>query len=78
MKSCKTCGHYGLYQMIKAGPYGYSGDIPCLRCVRLHQFEDEHTGGDIVGGASETVDCSGTVGPAIKINIVGPNWGDDK
>ena len=41
---CQTCGHYSLYQMITSGkPYGYSGEIPCLRCSRYSPVEDLHT-----------------------------------
>ena len=41
--SCKTCGNYELMKMITSGPYGYTGDIPCLRCCRFQQLNDEHT-----------------------------------
>ena len=41
--SCKTCGHYELLKMITSWPYGYSGDIPCLRCSRFQRANDEHT-----------------------------------
>lgn len=42
---CTTCGHYELKKMITSGnPYGYSGDIPCLRCERFEDGKtDEHT-----------------------------------
>ena len=41
--NCRTCGHYELYKMITSRrPYGYSGDIPCLRCTR-YRINDEHT-----------------------------------
>ena len=40
---CKTCGHYELYKMINSGkPFGYSGDIPCIRCVHNGK-NDEYT-----------------------------------
>lgn len=43
--SCTNCGHYQLKLMVTSGkPYGYSGDIPCLRCSRFSQLEDLHTG----------------------------------
>ncbi len=42
--NCKTCGHYPLYKMITSNKaYGYSGDIPCLRCRRYQKLNDEHT-----------------------------------
>lgn len=41
--SCRTCGNYELMKMIRSGPYGYSGDIPCLRCCRFQRLNDEHT-----------------------------------
>jgi len=41
---CENCGHYQLYKMLVSGePYGYSGDIPCLRCIRFETRKDEHT-----------------------------------
>lgn len=44
MEKCKECSHYGLYQMIISGkPYGYTGDIPCLRCSRFSMTEDNFT-----------------------------------
>jgi len=30
---CKRCPHNHLYQMITAGSYTYSGEIPCLNCL---------------------------------------------
>lgn len=42
-RDCKSCGHYELYKMITGGPYGYSGDIPCLRCCRFQRMNDEYT-----------------------------------
>ena len=31
--NCSNCVHYGIYKMITSGkPYGYAGDIPCIRC----------------------------------------------
>jgi len=30
---CKRCPHNHLYQMIAAGSYTYSGEIPCLNCL---------------------------------------------
>jgi hypothetical protein len=46
-QNCRTCGHYELYKMITSGrPYGYSGDIPCLRCNRFRVSNDEHTASD--------------------------------
>ncbi|MFA6359054.1 MAG: hypothetical protein WCY09_10450 [Candidatus Omnitrophota bacterium] len=36
MKSvCKTCKHYGFYEMITHGPYGYTGKIPCATCINF-------------------------------------------
>lgn len=29
---CKDCLHYGFYQMITQGAYGYVGVIPCQNC----------------------------------------------
>ena len=38
---CKNCRHYGFYEMITSGrPYGYAGEIPCLRCSRFRWTED--------------------------------------
>jgi hypothetical protein len=45
-RTCKTCGNYDLFKMITSGPYGYSGDIPCLRCRRFLTANDEHTAVD--------------------------------
>ncbi len=42
--TCETCGHYSLYEMITQGPYSYSGDIPCFRCMRFETKRDMHTG----------------------------------
>lgn len=43
-ESCKTCIHYGLYQMITSGkPYGYSGTIPCQNCSRFSWEQDNYT-----------------------------------
>lgn len=42
--SCKTCSSYHLKKMITCGqPYGYYGEIPCLRCIRYDSKEDLHT-----------------------------------
>lgn len=38
---CKTCRHYGFYQMITNGPYGYAGTIPCTGCVHF-SFDTDH------------------------------------
>jgi superfamily II helicase len=52
-QNCRTCGHYELYKMITSGrPYGYSGDIPCLRCNRFRVSNDEHTASDMSQNAS--------------------------
>jgi len=41
MKSkCKECCHYDFYKMITSGPYSYSGEIPCNRCVHFSFVED--------------------------------------
>ena len=37
---CENCKHYGFYQMITQGSYGYSGYIPCLTCKWLDPKED--------------------------------------
>jgi len=36
---CPDCVHSGLREMIKQ-PYGYGGDIPCLRCSGYVAVED--------------------------------------
>lgn len=52
-EKCKSCGHYGLYQMITSGrPYGYGGDIPCHRCSECSQPHSEFT------GVTENIDLS--------------------
>lgn len=59
-QNCQTCGHYELYKMITSGrPYGYSGDIPCLRCCRF-RFNDEHTDNRLMWGND--------TGTAVKYN----------
>lgn len=41
---CQNCGHYELYKMITSGrAYGYSGDIPCLRCCEYLTPNSEYT-----------------------------------
>lgn len=42
MSDCKTCRHYGFYQMITSGPYGYAGPIPCNTCSRFSMTEDNY------------------------------------
>jgi hypothetical protein len=37
---CKDCQHYQIYKMITSGPYGYSGDIPCNRCIRFGKNDE--------------------------------------
>jgi hypothetical protein len=32
---CKECAHYGFYQMITNGPYGFYGYIPCANCIHF-------------------------------------------
>ena len=39
---CKNCRHYGFYQMITQGSYGYAGKIPCLTCSRFSSIEDNY------------------------------------
>ena len=39
---CKTCVHYGILKMITGGPYGYGGDIPCLRCSEYMKLHSEY------------------------------------
>jgi hypothetical protein len=35
MSKCSDCQHYELFKMITGRQaFGYSGDIPCLRCER--------------------------------------------
>lgn len=42
--NCNTCVNYGIYEMITSGkPYGYIGDIPCIRCSRYRTHEDLYT-----------------------------------
>ena len=42
MKCCEKCIHYGLYLMITGKqPYGYSTDIPCLRCENYFTTKNE-------------------------------------
>jgi hypothetical protein len=46
---CKTCGHYSLYKMLMSNePWGYTGELPCLRCFRYQKPNDEHT--NSIGG----------------------------
>jgi hypothetical protein len=41
---CTSCGSYGLYKMVTSGkPFGYNGDIPCLRCRRFSFTSDQFT-----------------------------------
>lgn len=40
--TCKTCRHYGFYQMITGGPYGYAGPIPCANCSRFSWDNDNY------------------------------------
>ena len=41
--SCKTCVNYGLFEMVTSGkPFGYSGNIPCMRCTRYRRDNDEY------------------------------------
>lgn len=43
-EECKNCGHYDLYKMITSSKaYGYSGDIPCLRCCEYLKPHSEYT-----------------------------------
>ena len=42
MNDCKSCKHYGLYEMITSGPYGYSEKIPCHGCSRFSITEDNY------------------------------------
>lgn len=37
---CSECRHYSFYVMITGGPYGYSGEIPCLKCSRFSYLQD--------------------------------------
>ena len=39
---CKSCLHYGFYQMITRGAYGYAGDIPCDRCLHFTMSQDNY------------------------------------
>ena len=39
---CKTCVHYGMLKMITDGVFGYSGDIPCLRCCEYIKPHSEY------------------------------------
>ena len=42
MTYCGDCIYNSLHQMIDSNqPYGYSGDIPCLRCIRWVKLRDE-------------------------------------
>lgn len=38
---CKTCRHYGFWQIIQQ-PYGYSGYIPCLNCKEWLKPQDNY------------------------------------
>jgi len=40
MFNCKECTHYGFYEMITSGSYGYSGKIPCQTCLRFLTQQD--------------------------------------
>ena len=40
--NCKTCRHYGFYQMITNGPYGYAGEIPCVTCRHFSVAQDNY------------------------------------
>jgi len=55
-KNCNGCRYYGFYQMIKQGPYAYSGEIPCLVCKR---FEIKYDMFDPVNIYRATVGCTG-------------------
>jgi hypothetical protein len=37
--SCSTCVHHQFREMISK-PYGYVGDIPCLRCSRFNSNDE--------------------------------------
>ena len=37
--SCSNCIHHGMREMISK-PYGYVGDIPCLRCSRFNTNDE--------------------------------------
>lgn len=39
---CKTCVHYGQYQMITGGAYSYSGQIYCLNCQEWNKPQDNY------------------------------------
>lgn len=39
MDACRGCRHFGFRLMIQ-NPYGYYGDIPCLRCKRYNEKQD--------------------------------------
>lgn len=38
---CEECQYYDLYEMIAGGPYGYGGDIPCLRCCNYIETDND-------------------------------------
>jgi hypothetical protein len=41
METCRGCGSYELLRMITSGrAYGYSGDIPCCRCIRFGRSDE--------------------------------------
>jgi len=42
---CTDCTHIGLKRMIDSGPCQYHGDIPCLRCKRNKNDNDEFVAG---------------------------------
>jgi len=55
--NCKSCVNYGLYQMVTAGPYGYSGDIPCLRCSHFSTTEDNYVAATVSYSSSNKTQC---------------------
>jgi len=42
MDTCRNCQYWGFREMIQK-PYGYVGDIPCLRCKRFSEPQDLFT-----------------------------------
>ena len=42
-ESCNNCHHYHFYLMVTGGPYGYSGIIPCLTCLRFSYQQDNYS-----------------------------------
>lgn len=39
---CRTCRHYGFYQMIPNEAYEYAGEIPCLSCSQFTMAQDNY------------------------------------